>query len=102
MFLVFLASIPTAEKDVGKVENILQKLRAILQESEAKLEMKFLTPLHFLLGGRLPGGGGDEQKQPYLDRQVCRCHGLYFDQKIHSQEVKLNESGSRVHVNQFK
>ena len=31
-------------------------LRAILQESEAKLEMKILTPLHFLCGGRLPGG----------------------------------------------
>jgi len=58
LFLVFLASIPTAEKDVGKVENILQKLRAILQESEAKLEMKFLTPLLFLLGGGFPGGGG--------------------------------------------
>ena len=25
-----------------------------------------------------------------------------FDQKIHSQEVKINESGSRVHVSQFK
>ena len=31
-------------------------LRAILQESEAKLEMKILTPLHFLCGGRLSGG----------------------------------------------
>ena len=29
-------------------------LRAILQESEAKLEMKNFNPLQFLCGGRLP------------------------------------------------
>ena len=28
----------------------------LLQESEAKLEMKILTPLQFLCGGRLPWG----------------------------------------------
>ena len=31
-------------------------LRAILRESEAKLEMKNYNPLHFLCGGRLPEG----------------------------------------------
>ena len=31
-------------------------LRAILPESEAKLEMKNFNPLHFFCGGRLPGG----------------------------------------------
>ena len=32
-------------------------LRAILQESEAKLEMKNFNPLQFFFGGRLPVGG---------------------------------------------
>ena len=36
--------------------NSAKCLRAILQESEAKLEMKIFNPLHFLCGGRLPGG----------------------------------------------
>ena len=31
-------------------------LRAILQESDAKLEMKIFNPLQFLCGGRLPWG----------------------------------------------
>ena len=31
-------------------------LRAIIRESESKLEMKNYNPLHFLCGGRLPGG----------------------------------------------
>ena len=31
-------------------------LRAILQESEAKLEIKNFKPLQFLCAGRLPGG----------------------------------------------
>ena len=31
-------------------------LRAILQEKEAKLEMKIFDPLQFLCGGRLPWG----------------------------------------------
>ena len=26
----------------------------------------------------------------------------YFEQKFHSQEVNINESCSRVHLNQFK
>ena len=38
------------------VEMLNESLRAILQESEAKLEMKIFNPLHFLCGGRLPGG----------------------------------------------
>ena len=32
------------------------RLRAILQEREAKLEMKNFNPLQFLCGGRLPWG----------------------------------------------
>ena len=35
---------------------IYKRLRAILQESEEKLEMKILTPLQFLCVGRLPWG----------------------------------------------
>ena len=42
---------------LAKVQILKQKhVRAILQESEAKLEMKFLTPLQFLCGSRLPWG----------------------------------------------
>jgi len=43
-------------------------LRAILWESEAKLEMKNYKPPP--LPVRRQATRGDEQKQPYLDRQV--------------------------------
>jgi len=46
-------------------------LRAILQESEAKLEMKKIKPLQFLSGGRLPWG----INTPCLDRQMYPSHG---------------------------
>ena len=48
-------------------------LRAILQESEAKLEMKnFNLPSIFVWTYVTLG---DKQKHPYLDRQMYRCHG---------------------------
>ena len=37
-------------------KNVIKVLRAILRESEAKLEMKKINPPQFLCGGRLPGG----------------------------------------------
>ena len=52
---------------------------------------------------------GDKQKQPCLDRQIIIAMvtalddaGPRFDQKINFQKVKINKSGSQVHVNQFK
>ena len=47
-------------------------LRAILQESEAKLEMKNFNPP--LIFGWRSVTWGDKQKQPYFDRQMYRCH----------------------------
>ena len=49
------------------------QLRAILQESEAKLEMKIFNPPSFFVWRQVTWR--DEQKQPYLDWQVRRCHG---------------------------
>ena len=48
-------------------------LRAILQESEAKLEMKNFNPSSIFVCREVTLG--DIQKQPYLDRQMYRCHG---------------------------
>ena len=48
-------------------------LRAILQESVAKLEMKIFNPSSFFVWRKATLG--DKQKQPYLDRQMYRCRG---------------------------
>ena len=44
-------------------------LRAILQESEANLEMKILTPLNFLCGGRL-SWGINKNSHIWIDRCI--------------------------------
>jgi len=43
-------------------------LGVILQESEAKLEMKIFNPPSFFVWRWVTGE--DKQKQPYLDRQM--------------------------------
>jgi len=54
---------------------VLLFLRAILQESEAKLEGKKINPPSILCGGRLSLG----KNTPHLDRQMYRCHGNHFN-----------------------
>ena len=54
-------------------DEIVRFLRAILQESEAKLEMKIFNPSSFFLWREVIWG--DKQKQPYLDRQMYRSCG---------------------------
>ena len=79
---VYLASENTCI--VSNLKENFWTLRAILQESEAKLKMKNYKPPLIFVGGIGGGGGrrkgkevtlGDKQKQPYLDRQMYRCHG---------------------------
>ena len=52
---------------------IHNSLRAILQESEAKLEMKIFDPPSIFVWRQVTLG--DKQKQPFLDRQMYRCRG---------------------------
>jgi len=52
---------------------VLMSLRAILQESEARLEMGSFGPPSIFVWRWV--AWGDKQKQPYLDWQMYRCHG---------------------------
>ena len=82
----------------------------MLQESEAKLEMKFLTPLQFLCGGRLPWGI-NKNNHIWIGRCIVTVVTAIDDvglrdhvltKKFHPQKVKVNESGSRLHLNHLK
>ena len=48
-------------------------LRAILHESEAKLEMKKINPLSIVVWREVTLE--DKQNQSYLDQLMYRCHG---------------------------
>ena len=64
---------PNETRDDIEVIEHVPKLRAILRESEAKLEIKNYNPPSLFVWRWVTWG--DERKQPYLDCQVYRCHG---------------------------